>query len=805
VFALQLETKIMRSILFCLILITFFNTVNAQTPQGEISGRLLTQDGKPVADVTLFLKDTKLKTLSNEAGYYAFHNIPAGHYTVITSYVGLEAQSHPLVLKDGEASVIDFKLKEDSHELQEVIIFTGKSLNDRNTAIGKMPVALRELPQSATVVGETVIRNQQAQRLSDVIKNVNGVYLGTTRGSVQESFYARGYNLGSYNMFRNGTRVNTGVLPEMSSLEKVEVLKGSAAILYGNVAPGGIINMVTKQPKFHFGGEVSMRAGSYDLYKPSFDVYGPLSKKIAYRVNGTYETANSYRDEVSSKRYYINPSVLFALSDKTELIVQGDYLYSKFTSDFGIGTIQSAPNKIADLPRNAFLGTPWQYNNVEQTTASANLRHKFNDAWSLNTTASYQLFNRDYYSTERVQIQTNGDFYRPLNKIQSQENYYTMQADVTGKFKTGKMKHTLLAGADAERYLTGTYAFTNPTTYDTVNIYDPNKYQARTDIPAAGKKSQVKTPINRMGIYVQDLIAITPKLNLLAGVRWSVQEAPPITTRYLLYQDSSAKGTYKADRAFSPRFGLVYKPTNTTSLFVSYANSFTPNTGTDIYYNALSPSIIDQYEAGVKNEFFKGALTANVTVYYIRNNNLAQTAQFDSSGNQNSNSSLKELVGETGSKGMEIDLVANPTANLSIMAGYSYNDMRYVKTPSTTGSYKEGERLVNTPKNTANGNIFYTFNSLALKGLKIGAGVFYTGKRYGGYNNTTGQAQAYSRLIPVEGFTTIDVSAGYSFKNFSLLAKLSNITNALNYYVHENYSINPIPPRQVVATVSYKL
>jgi iron complex outermembrane receptor protein len=304
---------------------------------------------------------------------------------------------------------------------------------------------------------------------------------------------------------------------------------------------------------------------------------------------------------------------------------------------------------------------------------------------------------------------------------------------------------------------------------------------------------------------VQDLVAITPKLNLLAGVRWSIQEAPPTTSNYLLYQDSTVKGKYKTDRAFSPRFGLVYKPTNATSLFVSYANSFTPNTGTDIYYNALSPSIIDQYETGVKNEFFKGALTANLTFYYIRNNNLAQTAQYDSSGNLNSNTSLKELAGATASKGIEIDFVANPTANISIMAGYSYNDMRYVKTPSTTGSYIEGERLVNTPQNTANGSIFYTFNSLALKGLKIGAGVFYTGKRNGGYNNTTGQAQQYSRLIPVEGFSTIDVSAGYSFKNISLLAKLSNITNVYNYYVHENYSVNPIAPRQVVATVSYRL
>jgi iron complex outermembrane recepter protein len=205
-----------------------------------------------------------------------------------------------------------------------------------------------------------------------------------------------------------------------------------------------------------------------------------------------------------------------------------------------------------------------------------------------------------------------------------------------------------------------------------------------------------------------------------------------------------------------------------------------------------------------ENDFFKGMLSANLTFYYIINNNLAQTAQFDSSGKENSDTNLKELVGKTASKGVELDIAFNPVANLNILAGYSYNDMRYKETPESVGSYIEGERLVNTPQHTANGSVFYTFNSFDLKGLKIGASVFYTGKRYGGWNNTTGQTQEYSRLIPIDGFTTIDISAGYTIKNISLLAKLSNITNVLNYVVHENYSVNPIAPRQVVATVSFK-
>jgi iron complex outermembrane receptor protein len=154
--------------------------------------------------------------------------------------------------------------------------------------------------------------------------------------------------------------VNSGVIPEMSSLEKVRILKGSAAILYGQVAPGGIVNMVTKQPKFNFGGEVSMGIGSYDLYKPAIDIYGPISKSIAYRINGTYVKANSYRDQVSSKRYYVNPSFLFKLGRRTELVAEGDYMNDNFTPDFGIGSLDG--KTIPNVSRSSFFGTTWQYN-----------------------------------------------------------------------------------------------------------------------------------------------------------------------------------------------------------------------------------------------------------------------------------------------------------------------------------------------------------------------------------------------------------------------------------------------------------
>jgi iron complex outermembrane receptor protein len=780
-----------------------FLMLAANAQKGQLKGIVRTSDNVPAGHVNVQLKEIRKGTVSLEDGSYSLTGIPGGKYTIIVSFIGLQTIEKAVVVANEQTSNLDFTLVENGNELAEIIVTGNRSINERITMVGKLPIKPMDLPQAVVVIGEPVIKNQQAQRLSDVIKNVNGVYLGTARASTQESFYARGYGFSSTNMFKNGSRVNSGSMPEVSSLESVEILKGGAAILYGNVAPGGVLNMVTKKPKFEFGGEASLRAGSFNLIKPAIDIYGPLSNKIAYRLNGTFESSDSYRDQVSSKRYYVNPSLLFKLGQRTELTVEGDYLKHEFTPDFGIGSLNNTV--IADVPRSAFMGTPWQYNTTDQATSSVTLNHSFNRNWQLNSVVSYQQFQRNYYSVERIQAKENGDWARPLGRVDTKEKFFTGQVNMNGKFKTGKMEHVLLAGVDADRYMTSTYNYdVQGKIYDTINILDPNKFIPRTDIPVATRLTHVKTPVTRLGAYVQDLISITPKIKLLAGIRWSLQESPAAITTHLQKGDSISKGKFQSADAFSPRVGLVYRFKPNVSFFASYSNSFSVNNGMDIYGSGLPPSIIDQYEAGVKNIFFDGKVTVNLTAYKIVNNNLAQTAQFDKDGLPNNNSNLKELTGQTTSNGIELDVMTNFMKGLSVMAGYSYNDMRYTRTPGTTGSYITGQRLVNTPAHTANASAFYTFSNGALNRLRIGAGIYYVGDRFGGWNNTIGQAQGYSRLIPVNAFTTVDISAGYSIKQFSLLAKVSNLGNAYNYYVHENYSINPIAPRQFIATVAYK-
>jgi iron complex outermembrane receptor protein len=705
--------------------------------------------------------------------------------------------------------------------LKEVIVTTNK-LPKPVTALrsGLKPM---DVPQSIQVIGAEIIEQQQAIRLSEVIKNTNGVYVSSARGGATESFFSRGYDMSTNNMFKNGFRYNSGSIPEVSGLEKVEFLKGGSALLFGNVAPGGILNLVTKTPTFKTGGEVTMQAGSYSYYKPSADFYGVFNKFMAYRINGSYENSESFRDVVKNERIYINPSLLFNVTHKTQITLQGDYLSADWTPDFGTGSIGK---EIADVPRNTYFGALWSNGQTKSSSASALVNHEFNKRWKLNFNSSFQSYDRESFSTERIQPndekneKKQGDTNRPLGKNKNLEQIFGDQLSLQGCFKTGSIKHQLFTGADWENSLATAYTYTFSEKavsinndgkyvanyYDMINLFSFDPATQRNDIPKNITNTQIViTETNRFGIYAQDLISFTEKIKLLAGIRWSWQESQADT--HNLVKNTTTEGAKRLDNAFSPKVGLVYQPMKDISVFASYSNSFTPNTGTTVDLQPIKPSIIDQYEAGIKKDFWKGLLNTNITVYQITNSNLAQTAEFKADGSVNTDTTIKTLSGATKSKGIEVDITARPIESLSIVAGYSYNDMRYTKTSGANGSFIEGDRLVRTPANTANLSFFYTLPSGVLKGISFGAIGNYIGDRLGGWNNqydSTKPNGIWDREIPLEGYTTIDASVGYTWEKFSILCKLSNVTNELNYIVHENYSINPIAPRQIMTSLKYK-
>ncbi|MEW7399492.1 TonB-dependent receptor [Elizabethkingia anophelis] len=692
----------------------------------------------------------------------------------------------------------------------------------------KSNLTVMETPQPIAIVTHEIIEQQQAKQLSDVLQNVNGIYVTSSRGNSQDSFGGRGFILGNDNIFKNGARVNSGVFPEVSGLERVEVLKGANAMLYGNTAAGGIINMVTKKPRFQTGGSFSLSGGSWNTYKPTFDVYGPISKDVAFRLNGTYETAKSFRDHISSEKIYLNPSILFNIGKKSQLIVEGDYLINNFTPDFGIGSITNKDGSYSMntlLPRNAFLGANWQYQDVKQASTNITFNHQISNNWSLNVITSYQNYTKDYFSTERVQWEYDKNnrlnWKRPLNKTYNEQNYTSFQANVNGEFNTGKINHKVLIGADSDYGAADSYTYfnlSNNKTYGTGYIYgtgggngilylDDTSTWSSGSIPASAIQDRNRIRTRRVGVYVQDFISLTKEFKVLAGLRWSyIQNMPTINTNFRTNTKKLVDNSSTSDQALSPKVGLVYMPNDNLSLFATYTNSFSANTGYDINRSTLKPTTIDQYEVGIKKNLWNNAIAVNLSAYQILYKNYYQTAELNAGGQPNSDPNMKEFAGKMRSRGVELDITGNPSKNLSLIGGISYNNSVYLDTPDNFG-YVENQRIVRTPATTANLSAFYTLPKY-IKGLKIGASFYYIGDRLAGWNDTkatNNSRNGVSRVFTLKDYTTFALSMGYDWKKFSIQAKVNNLFDTVNYNVHENYSVNPIAPRNYYFTLTYRL
>lgn len=712
-------------------------------------------------------------------------------------------------------------------QIEDVSLHKTGNPNKAKPLSSKSNLTIMENPQPIAIVTHEIIEQQQSKQLSDVLQNVNGLYITSSRGNSQDSFGGRGFNFGNDNIFKNGARVNSGVFPEVSGLERVEVLKGGNAMLYGNVAAGGVVNLITKKPRFEQGGSVGFSAGSWNTFKPTVDFYGPISEKVAFRVNGAYETADSFRDVVSSEKYYFNPSIAFNIGEKSQIIVEADYLRNDFTPDFGIGAIENKDKSYGLNPflsRKDFLGTDWQYQNVEQATTGITFNHQFNSVWTLNAVASYQNYTKDYFSTERVSWKYNSAdrlfWDRPLNRTYNEQNYTSLQINVNGEIKTGSINHKILVGTDGDYGTSDAYTYLNPAngkTFGTSYFYGTNGSAVGTTylddpatwasgaMPDSVRKDRNRIPTQRFGIYFQDFIEITSQFKVLAGLRYSYLENKE-SEKQTFANDGLVKSAGTVDRAFSPKAGLVYQPNDNLSVFATYTNSFSANTGRDVNDNSLKPSLIDQFEVGMKKNFWNNAVALNLSLYQIENRNFYQTAEFTADGSPNSDSNIKDFAGKMRSRGVELDITGKPYPNLSIIAGASYNHSVYLDTPEDFG-YVEDQRLVRTPATTANASVFYTLNNY-VKGLKFGASVYFVGDRIAGWNDTkatNASRNGVSRFLEVDDYFTAALSLGYDWKKISVMGKVGNLFDTINYNYHENYSVNPITPRNYYVTLTYKL
>ena len=736
---------------------------------------------------------------------------------------------------------MNFEQISDTLRVQQIEDINMHKTGNPNTArpiSSKSNLSIMENPQPISIVTHEIIEQQQAKQLSDVLQNVNGLYITSSRGNSQDSFGGRGFILGNDNIFKNGTRVNSGVFPEVSGLERVEVLKGANAMLYGNTAAGGIVNMITKKPRFNFGGSIGLNGGSWNSYKPTVDFYGPLSDKIAFRLNGAYEYADSFRDVVTSSKYYFNPSFLVNLGEKSQLIVEADYLKNDFTPDFGLGSITNKDLSYSlndSVGRNVFFGTDWQYQNVQQASTNITFNHQFNTNWTFNAVASYQNYTKDYFSAERIQWEfatptaTRLSWKRPFNKTYNEQNFGSGQININGEINTGKINHKLLFGADADYNQADSYAYTLGSTNNVLYLDDPSTW-GNVAMPTSTLNNRNRINTRRIGVYAQDFISLTKEIKVIAGLRWSyIENMATINTNFITNVKSITNNSATSDQALSPKLGIVYMANDNLSVFATYTNSFVPNagetssqlgalntTGTpaevlartqNLSKEGIKPTTVDQYEIGVKKNLWNNTLAVNLSVYQIENNNTYQSYWYQNAAGAivTPDSNLKEYAGKVRSRGVELDITGNPTANLSIIGGVSYNNSVYFDTPEN--GYVEKQRLVRTPETTANASVFYKFTN-HVKGLKIGAGAYYMGNRLGGWNDSKStdiSRNGVSRAFAIKDYVTVNASVGYEWDKFSIQGKVGNLFDTENYNVHENYSVNPITPRNYYVTITYKL
>ncbi|MDM9383745.1 TonB-dependent receptor [Chlorogloeopsis sp. ULAP01] len=637
---------------------------------------------------------------------------------------------------------------------------------------------LRDIPASIQVVPRQVLEDQKAFQLDEALRNVSGVQPTNSFGGNQNAFRIRGFDTDFSNaIIRDGVRDNAtvgGLIQETVNLQQIEVLKGPASVLYGQLQPGGVINLVTKQPlaEPYYSAELSI--GSYDFYRPSIDISGPLNpeRSVRYRLNSVYESAGSFRDFSESDRFFIAPVLTWDIGKNTNLTFEAEYLWEKRPLDRGLVAIG---REVADIPFSRRLGNPFDVREIRVWRAGYRFEHKFNENLSIRNAFRFvSLDTLDRFETfpnalnETTGITTQRNFFNlPADDYKT----YALQTDVIGKFMTGSIEHTLVFGFDLTRQTRRLIGRT--ATAPVINIFDPVYLSSRPTITAPPSIDNF-TQADNLGIYLQDQIKLTDNLKFLLGGRFDFvnNEVRNYLTGVTTSQDNSA---------FSPRVGIVYQPIQPISLYASFSRSFSQITGTAFDGSSFEPERGTQYEVGAKADFLDGRLSSTLAFYDLTRSNLTTTDP--------NNPGFSIQTGEQKSQGIELDIAGEILPGWNVIVTYAYTDARITE----DNILPIGNRLSNVPEHSASLWTTYEIQSGNLQGLGFGLGFFYVGERQGDLANT----------FDLPSYFRTDAALYYRRNNFQAAINIKNLFD-VGYFrsATSRSSIDPGTPLTIVGSVS---
>lgn len=654
----------------------------------------------------------------------------------------------------------------------------------------KTSAPLRDIPQSVQVVPGQLLRDQGARSMEDALRNVPGVAMSSGDGQ-RDQVVIRGFTALA-DQFIDGVRDDAMYFRDLADIERIEVLKGPAAVLYGRGSSGGLINRVTKKPQFGVTrGEATLGLGSFDYRRATADLNLGLNESAAFRLNVAKEDSGSYRDQQFLKRYNFAPSLALKMARETDLLLQYTDADDRRLTDFGIPALNGRPVNVA---ASTYYGSG-QAARDDTTTShvrafTSTLNHRFDEALSLRNVTRIQgydlrRFNTLPSGTTDPVTQTVG---RTRSFIFRDESSLFNQTDLTWRNRLGGLQQEWLLGMELGSQKKTAWSVSGGTV-DRVNLFNPGSvvppaiaasaYAADSAIPS-------HTSLGTSALYAQDQITLSPQWKALLGARYDVFSQDTAFERKL-----SPLG--RTDKKFSPRAGLVWQPADWLSYYASYSRSFQPS-GESLALSssnaASAPEITENREIGAKLDLLDGQLNLTGALFRLERSNIKNTDP--------NRPSVMINVGKQRTDGLELTATGRLPGRWDLSAGYAWLNGRMVESVATTASSQlplvNVSALGKVPALTPRHSGFVWAMKDVGQGLRLGGGLSAVGARYTSLTN----------LVTLPGYTTLDAAAHYERGDWALDVNLKNLANR-KYYVSSHGSndnlILPGSPRALQLTL----
>ena len=677
---------------------------------------------------------------------------------------------------------------------------------DTSTAGSLVDVPNLDVPGSIDVIPEDLRQDQQALQIDQLLRDIGGAVKSGNQ-QYPDSFFIRGFEIQARNYRKNGFLDPTATPRDFANVERIEILKGPASVLYGAGQPSGMINLITKKPLDTAMYEGGVQFGSYNLQRYTIDATGPINegKSLLYRINAAYEDDDSFRDFGFIERTFVSPSLTWVLDHNTTLNWEGEYSNDRRRLDTGLAAINNNPGALLS---SRFLGEPsndfQHYFDYRQTLM---LTHRINEDWAWNL-GGYSLFYGGPSSTTYPVAYVDGMvgplgqdvFFRTRQNIDPwQEQYHSVIANISGKFSGDVVTHNVVLGTEQGWLITDRFraeqsipGMMDPTTWLAIDgvhpIYDNPNFGLPD--PATPFLFDSTYHENRNGVYIQDMIDVGEHWKVLTGVRYD--HVDTVFDREIAIQGLFDQRVV-TDQSFdhgSPRVGLVYQPIpEKLSYYVMYSDSFDPPIGGPrLTTDPLKPELGQTWEGGIKAKPFD-SLTLSAAAFYITKQNIT-TDLFNAPFFETTQ------IGRQRNEGVEFDAIGQLTDRWSLLANWCYVDTLL---SDATNPLFDGQVARGVPHNTI--NVWSRYNVIQEKERTLGfaLGAIYVGERLGDYL-PPGTPQFF-----LPGYTRWDAGVYYKRGRLDTALYLENIFDA-QYYTSSisQYQIAPGAPFTVRAQAGYR-